>query len=105
MAVAAVDALISHVVLVAELYGLIPGDTLVGNVGRPRYHQYASQRQASQENRSKQTESRNKIRTSVKDLCHVSVALGQINSPEGSYSRENLPPLCRTAQGQAETTG
>jgi len=58
MAVAAVDAFISHVVLVAELYGLIPGDALVGNVGRPGHDQYACQRQASQEDRSKQTESR-----------------------------------------------
>jgi len=58
MTVAAVDAFISHVVLVAELYGLIPGHALVGDIGRPRHHQYACQRQASQDDRSKQTKSR-----------------------------------------------
>jgi hypothetical protein len=32
MTVAAVDAFISHMVLVAELYGLIPGHALVGDI-------------------------------------------------------------------------
>ena len=105
MTVAAVYAFISHMVLVAELDGLTSEHTLVGDIGRPRHDQYAGQGHAAQNDRSEQTKSRKKIRTTVKDLCHVSVALEPNDFPEGCYSRENLPLLCRTAQGQAETTG
>ncbi len=55
MTVAAVDAFIAHMVLVAELYGLIPGHALVGDIGRPRHDQYGGQRQAAQNHRSEQT--------------------------------------------------
>lgn len=58
MTVAAVDAFISHVVLVAELYGLIPGQALVGDIGRPCHDQYAGQRQAAQNDGSEQTKTR-----------------------------------------------
>ena len=84
MTVAAVNAFISHVVLVTELYGLIPGDALVRDIGGPRHDEYAGQRQASENARSQQTKPCKKIRTTVKDLCHVSVALGQKESPEES---------------------
>ncbi len=57
MTVAAVDAFISHVVLVAELYGLIPRHALVGDIGRPRHNQYAGQGQAAKNGRSEQTKS------------------------------------------------
>jgi hypothetical protein len=105
MTVAAINAFVCYVVLVEELYGLIPGNALVPDVRRARHDEYAGQRQTSQNDGSEQTKPRQKIRTTVKDLCHVSIALGQNDSPEGSYSRENLPLLCRTAQGQAETPG
>src|SRR5208337_802063 len=58
MTVAAVNAFISHMVLVAELYGLIPGHAFVGDIGRPRHDQYAGQRQEPQNDRSEQTKSR-----------------------------------------------
>ena len=76
MTVAAVDAVVSNMVLVAELYRLIAGNAFVGDIGGTGQDQYRSQCQSAQNNRSEQTKSRKKIRTTVKDLCHVSVALG-----------------------------
>jgi len=102
--VAAVDTDVSDMVLVAKLDGLIAGHAFVGDIGGARQDQYCGQRQAPQNDRSEQTKSRKEIRTAVKNLCHVSVALGQMDSPEGYDSRGNLPLLCRTAQVRAETT-
>ena len=75
MTVTTIDAVIAGMVFVAELNGLDTRYALVGDIGRPRHYQNSRQRQPSQNNRSEQTKTCQKIRTSMKNLGHVSVAL------------------------------
>ena len=75
MAVAAVDTIISDVMLVTELYRLRSRNVLVRRIGRARQPQNADEPKPNQKNSREQTKSRNKIRTAMKNLGHVSVAL------------------------------
>jgi predicted nuclease with RNAse H fold len=97
VAIAAVDAIIADVMLVAELNGLIASHPLIGDVGRSSNDQHRRENKTGEDRGSKQTKPRNKICTAMKDLGHVSVALARISSPEG-YPRENYPYLCRTVR-------
>jgi hypothetical protein len=74
MAVATVDAVVSRMMFVAELYGLIARDVSIGDIRRPCHHQNCGQGHASEYGCAQQTESCEKVRTSVKDLCHVRFA-------------------------------
>ena len=84
VAVAAVDSIISDVMLVAELYRLRSRNVLVRRIGRARQSQNADEPQPSQKNSREQTESRNEIRTAMKNLGHVSVALWRKSLREGA---------------------
>ncbi|MGB8322504.1 MAG: hypothetical protein WCE52_06045 [Candidatus Acidiferrum sp.] len=83
MTVTTIDAVVAHVMLVAELNGLIASHPLIGDVGRSGNNQYRRESNTGEDRGSKQTKPRNKIRTAMKDLGHVSVALVRISSPEG----------------------
>ena len=84
VAVTAVDSIISDVMLVAELYRLRSRNVLVRRIGRARQSQNADEPQPSQKNSREQTESRNEIRTAMKNLGHVSVALWRKSLREGA---------------------
>jgi len=75
MAVAAVDAVIANVMLVAELHGLLTRNVLPRQIGRARHRKYGHQRQPDQEEGRKDTEARDKIRTAMKNLGHDFSAL------------------------------
>jgi hypothetical protein len=95
--VTTIDAIVSDVMLVAELNRLIASHPLIGDVGRSGNDQHRRESKTGEDRGSKQTKPGNKICTAMKDLGHVSVALARISSPEG-YPRENRPYLCRTVR-------
>jgi len=73
--IAAIEPVVSNVMLMAELHGLRARNVLVRGIRRPRQPQYADEPQANQKNSREQAESGNKICASMKNLGHVSVAL------------------------------
>src|SRR5216683_6057641 len=75
MTVAAVDAVISDVMLVAELHRLLTGNVLPRHIGRARHREDGYERHSDQEEGREHTESRDKIRTAMKNLSHVRSAL------------------------------
>jgi hypothetical protein len=75
MTVTTIDAVVAHVVLVAELYGLRARHTLVGDVRRSRDEENRPKRKTSKGRPSEQTKPSEEIRTAMKNLSHVSVAL------------------------------
>jgi hypothetical protein len=75
MTVAAVDAVIADVMLVAELHRLLTRHVLPRHVGRTRHCEDSDKRHSDQKKRRKHTESRDEIRTAMKNLSHVSSAL------------------------------
>ena len=100
MTVAAVDAVVARVMLVAELHGLLAKDILSGKVRRTGERQYPGESNPRQENRGKQTESRDEIRAAVKNLGHVCVALWQMPPLRRGGNRET-PPQSQGAQTQS----
>ena len=89
----AVDSVVPHVVFVAELHRLLARDSLVGNVGRPRHNQHASQAQSCEDSYPKQAGPRKKIRTAIENLCHLFVTLEPSRFPIGHYFFGNFPLL------------
>jgi hypothetical protein len=75
MTVTAIDAVIANVVLVAELDGLLARNVLVRQIGSAGQAYHAAERQRCEERAKKDTEPCDKIRTTVKNLGHVSFAL------------------------------
>jgi len=75
MAVTAVDAIVSDMVLVAKLDRLLARDVLVRQIGSAGQAYHAAERQRCEERAKKDTEPCDKIRTTVKNLGHVSFAL------------------------------
>jgi hypothetical protein len=75
MTVAAVDAVIANVMLVAELHRLLTRNVLPRQIRRARHRKYSYERQSDQKEGRKDTEARDKIRTSMKNLGHVCSAL------------------------------
>ena len=71
MTVAAVDAVIADVMFVAELHRLLTRNVLPRQIGRARHRKYGYERQPDQKEGRKDTEARDKIRTSMKNLGHV----------------------------------
>ena len=84
MTVAAVKSVVADVVLVAELDGLGARNVLVSRVRRPRQSQNSSESKSGQKNSRKQAESGDKIRTAMKNLSHLSVALWRRPPQEGA---------------------
>jgi hypothetical protein len=84
--VTTVDAVIANMVLVAKLHGLLARHALVGDVRRARNKQDDSQGKSAERDRYEQTKPRNKICTTMKNLCHVSGA------PEGLPLRMGVNP-------------
>ncbi len=75
MAVTAVDAIVSHVVLVAKLDRLLARDVLVRQIGCARQAHDAAKRQGGQQCSKKDTHLGDEIRAAVKNLGHVNFAL------------------------------
>jgi hypothetical protein len=72
------------VVLVAELDRLIARHVLVRQIRRARRQQHAGQRYARQKNAGKDTESRDEVCASMKNLRHVYVCTLEVSAPGGS---------------------
>jgi len=87
MTVAAVDAVITDVVLVAKLHGLLTRNVLPRQIGRARYREYGHGRQPDQKEGRKDTEARDKIRTAMKNLGHVFSALSGGTLRKGAVVR------------------
>jgi hypothetical protein len=79
--VPAIDPVVSNVVLVAELNRLTPRHALIGDVGRSGDDENRRQCNSPKNGHSQQAGSGDKVRTAVKDLCHVRVALERSSSP------------------------
>src|ERR1700674_2985774 len=75
MTVAAVNAIIAYVMFVAELHRLLTGNVLPRHVGRARHREDGYERHSDQKEGRKHTESRDEIRTAMKNLGHVCSAL------------------------------
>ena len=75
MTVPAVDAIVAHVVLVAELDGLLARDVLVRQIRSAGQAYHAPESQGCEQRPKKDTEPRDEIRTAVKNLSHVKFAL------------------------------
>src|SRR6266849_4549786 len=75
MTVAAVNAVVADVMLVAELHRLLAGNVLPRHVGRARHRKDSDKRHSDQKKRRKHTESRDEIRAAMKNLGHVCSAL------------------------------
>ena len=75
MTVAAVNAIVAHMVFVAELHRLLAGNILPRKIWRARERQYPRKRQPREKNSGKQAETGDKIRAAVKNLGHIRVAL------------------------------
>ena len=83
VAVAAIDAVVSHMMLVAELHRLLSRDVLARPVRRARHGENGEQRQAQQKQRREHTESRDVVGAAMKNLRHVRFALWRGSAPEG----------------------
>ena len=71
VAVAAIDAVVAHVMLVAELDRLIARHILIRQIRRARREQNTGQRDARQKYAGKDTDSRDEVCASMKNLRHV----------------------------------
>jgi hypothetical protein len=92
MTVAAVNAVIAHMVFVAKLHRLRTRNILPREIRRARQPQHSGQSQSSQEYSRKQTKPGDKIRAAVKNLGHVKVALWRV-SEKGAGNKENPPSV------------
>jgi ATP/ADP translocase len=72
MTIPAVDPIVAYMVLVTELHWLFARNILPRQVRRPCHTKYRGQRDAAKKQRRKYAESRDKIRTSMKNLSHIS---------------------------------
>src|SRR6266436_7087856 len=77
VAVAAVNAVVADVMFMAELHGLLTREVLARHVGGTGHRKHGNQRQSDQKKRRKDTKPCDEVRASMKNLGHVSVALGR----------------------------
>ncbi len=84
VAIAAIDAVVAHVVFVAELNRLIARNVLVRQIRRARREQHTGQCDAGQKHACEDTESRDEVCASMKNLRHVYVCTLQVSAPGGS---------------------
>src|SRR5260370_42674062 len=75
MTVAAVDPVVADVVFMAELHRLLTGNVLPRHIGRTRHREHSHERDSDQKKSRKDTESRDEIRTAMKNLSHGCSAL------------------------------
>ncbi|MGH9552678.1 MAG: hypothetical protein ACRD3W_25085 [Terriglobales bacterium] len=75
MAVTAIDPVVTHMMLVAELHGLLARNVLISPIRRAGYPQNAQESQRTQKRSRDQTKPGNKIRAAMKNLGHIKVAL------------------------------
>jgi hypothetical protein len=75
VAVPTINSVVADVMLVTELNRLLPRHILVRKIGRSRSDQHSGERQTSQKQGRKDTESRDEVRTVVENLGHVKFAL------------------------------
>jgi hypothetical protein len=71
MTIPAVNAVIAHMMLVAELDGLLARHVLARHIGRTGDSEHRDQRQSSQKNSGEHTEPGDEVRTAMKNLGHV----------------------------------
>src|SRR6267142_4287910 len=97
MTVAAVNAVIADMMLVAELHRLLTRNVLPRHVGRARHREDGDQRDADQEKGRKHTESRDEIRTAMKNLGHVCSALcgGSLRKGAAVRASHELTGQCK----------
>src|SRR5215470_1661680 len=92
MTVAAIDSVIAHVMLVAELDRLLARNVLPRQIRRTRKRQYSRECQSRQKNCGEKAEARDEIRAAVKNLGHVRVALVAGISPATAAATGRLHP-------------
>src|SRR6266513_2683387 len=97
MTVAAIDAVIAHVMLVAELHGLLTGNVLSRHIGRARHREHGYERHSDEKEGRKHTEPRDEIGTAMKNLCHVCSALCG-GALRGGSCGQAVPPVRPKAQ-------
>jgi len=78
MTIAAVNSIVTDVMLVAELHRLLAGNILPRKIWRARERQDPRKRQSREKNSGEQAETGDKIRAAVKNLGHIRVALWQV---------------------------
>jgi hypothetical protein len=83
MAVAAVDPVVADVVFMAELHGLFAYKILARHVGGTCDRKHGNERQSDQKKRRKHTKTGDEVRASMKNLGHVSGALGRGSKTKG----------------------
>jgi hypothetical protein len=105
MAVAAIDAVVADMVLVAELDGLLADNVLVRQIRRTREPHHSGYTQPRQENAGKDTNSRDKICAAVKNLRHVNCALSVVSSAEkGSRNQASTSIPTGITEPESEST-
>jgi hypothetical protein len=80
MAITAINPVVTRMMFVAELHRLRAHHALIGDVWGSCEHQNRGQCGSCKNDYSEQTCPSEKIRTAVKDLSHVSVALERSSS-------------------------
>src|SRR5258708_31328249 len=90
MTVTAIDAVVAHVVLVAELDGLLARDVLVRQITSAGQAHHTPESQGCEQRPKKDTEPRDEIRTAVKNLGHVKFALLRLAQPKGETAVVHL---------------
>ncbi len=98
MTITAVNAVIADVMLMAELHRLLSGNILPRHIGRARHGEHSHERHSDQKKRRKHTESRDEIRTAMKNLGHVFSALYGGTLRKGAVVRASheLTGQCKT---------
>ena len=82
--IAAIDAIVADVMLVAELHGLLARLILVGQIWRTCGSQNSRERQSHQEKRRENTEAGDEVCAAVENLCHFNVCTLAASAPGGS---------------------
>jgi hypothetical protein len=75
MTIPAIDAVVANVVFVAELDGLLARDVLIRQIGSAGQAHHTTKGQGREQRAKKDTDLRDEIRASVKNLGHVKFAL------------------------------
>ena len=95
--IAAVDAVVTGMMFVAELDGLVASDVLAGVIRSAREHQDAGKSQRRRQNSKEKTESSDGICAAVKNLGHVNFVRECGNVPNG----QRLPERPQLYPGSA----
>ena len=102
MTVAAINAIVTHVMFMAKLHGLLAENILPRKIWRASERQDSRKRQSRQKNRGEQAETGNKIRAAVKNLGHIRVALWRVPPFSRGGNRETPPSITGSAGPQRD---